>query len=87
MVKKVCYRGQIIAKEGKESEEIFIIYRGTFEVSKIIIQNSSKPKQRNTGHQQLPSRNFNRARTPAVENQNSKAPQFNEIEKKKLEAG
>ena len=51
MVKKVCYRGQIIAQEGKESDEIFIIYRGTFEVSKIIIQNSSKPKQRNTGHQ------------------------------------
>ena len=50
MVKKACYRGQIIAQEGQESEEIFIIARGTFEVSKIIIANS-KPKQRNTGHQ------------------------------------
>ena len=51
MVKKICHRGQVIAKEGQESEEIFIIYTGTFEVSKVIITNPNKAKPKNSGHQ------------------------------------
>ena len=39
MHKKDCHRGQVLAQEGEDSNKIFIIFKGEFEVSKMIIQN------------------------------------------------
>ena len=50
MHKKVCHRGQVIAREGEDSSKIFIIYKGEFEVSKTIVNNSEQKKKKNTGH-------------------------------------
>lgn len=59
LVKKKYERGQFVCKEGEESESIFIICKGEFEVSKTIdiCAADQPPKSENkTGRQYLPKR-------------------------------
>ena len=50
MQKKICHRGQVLASEGEESNRIFIIFKGEFEVSKTIVTCPDSKKKKNTGH-------------------------------------
>ena len=40
MHKKLCHRGEVLAKEGSDSERIFLIFKGEFEVSKMVTSNT-----------------------------------------------
>ena len=39
MHKKQCHRGQVMAREGEDSDKIFIIFKGEFEVVKHVVTN------------------------------------------------
>ena len=41
MHKKLCQRGEVLAKEGNDSEKIFLIFKGEFEVSKMVTSDTT----------------------------------------------
>jgi len=43
-IKKVCLRGQVIAREGKSADNLFIIYEGEFEQVKTVTSEVKEKK-------------------------------------------
>ena len=60
LIRKRFERGQVVCKEGQDSEYLFIICKGEFEVSKVIdidkLHKVVDPNANKTGVQYLPKR-------------------------------